>query len=148
MRIVNEKKALNNNINPLEEPVTVAGIMEREVKIPDKVKTFFQIMYIGIDSGNGLTIRKARLIESSSADAVYACSGGKQLTGKDLSSSVTVKTMTESRRSVTLLNKSGPCASNETVRRIDMGMESNISEANSLVPSHIEKRADLSTGIG
>ena len=57
------KKILNNNINPLEEPVTVAGIMEREVKIPDEVKAFFQIMYTGSDSDNDLTIRKARLIE-------------------------------------------------------------------------------------
>ena len=76
------KKILNNNINTLEEPVTVAGIMEREVKIPDKVKPFFWIKYTESDSDNDLTILKERLIESSAADTVHACSGGKQLTGK------------------------------------------------------------------
>ena len=74
------KKILNNNINPLEEPVTVAGIMKGEAKIPDEV-----YMYTGSDSENDLTIRKVRLIESSAADTVYAYSGGKQLTGKQLS---------------------------------------------------------------
>ena len=68
------KKILNNNINPLEEPVTVAGIMEGEVKIPEGVKTFFRIMYTGSDSENDLTIQKEGLVESSAADTVYACS--------------------------------------------------------------------------
>ena len=57
------------------------------------------------DSENDLTIRKERLIESSAADTVYACSGGKQLTGKHLSLGITVKTITGSRRTATLLNK-------------------------------------------
>lgn len=138
------KKILNNNINALEEPVTVAGIMEGEVKIPDKVKPFFWIMYTGSDSDNDLTILKERLIKSSAADTVHACSGGKQLTGKHLSLGVTMKAMTENQRTVTLLSKFGHCASKETVRRIEMGMESTISETNSLVLSHFEKRADLS----
>ena len=141
------KKILNNNINPLEEPVIVAGIMEGEVKIPDELKTFFQIMYTGSDSENDLTTQKERLEESSAADTVYVCSGGKQLTGKHLSLGVTVKAMTGSRRTVTLLNKFGHCASNETLRRIEMGMESTISETSSLVPSHIQKLSDLSTGL-
>ena len=71
------KKILNNNINLLEEPVTVAGIMEGGVKIPDEMKIFFQIIYTGIDSDNDLTIQKERLIGSSAADTVYACSGRK-----------------------------------------------------------------------
>ena len=141
------KKILNNNINPLEEPVTVAGIMEGEVKIPDEVKSFFRIMYTGSDSENDLTIQKEGLVESSAADTVYACSGGKQLTGKHLSLGVTAKAMTGSRRTVTLLNKFGHCATNETLRRIEMGMESTISETSSIVPSHIQKRSDLSTGL-
>lgn len=85
------KKILNNNINALEEPVTVAGIMEGEVKIPDKVKPFFWIMYTGSDSDNDLTILKEKLIKSSAADTVHACSGGKQLTGKHLTLGVTIR---------------------------------------------------------
>ena len=121
--------------------------MEGEAKIPDEVKTFFQIINTMSDSENDLTIRKERLIESSAADTVYACSGGKQLTGKHLSLGITVKTITGSRRTATLLNKFRHCANNETLRRIEMGMESTISETNSLVPSHIQKLPDLSTGL-
>ena len=55
------KNILYNNINPLEEPVTVAGIMEGEVKIPDKVKTFFHIMYTRSDSDNELESKINRI---------------------------------------------------------------------------------------
>ena len=58
-----------------------------------------------------------------------------------------MKAVTESQRTVTLLSKFGHCESNETLRCIEMGMESTISETNSLVPSHIQKLPDLSTGL-
>ena len=86
--------------------------------------------------------RKERLIKSSASDAVYACSGGRKLPGKQLALGVAVKAMTGSRRMVTVLNKFGHCVSSETVRRIEMAMESTISENNSIVPSHIKKQPD------
>ena len=55
-----------------------------------------------------------------------------------------MKAMTWNQRTVTLLSKFRHCASKETVRRIEMGMESTISETNSLVLSHFEKGPDLS----
>ena len=67
--------------------------------------------------------------------------------GKQLSLGVAVKSMTGSRHVVTLLNEFGHCASNETVRRMEMGMESTISESNSIVQSLIEKLPDLCTGL-
>ena len=141
------ERILNNPIKPLEEPLSVSSILEGEVGIPQDLTDFFQIMYTGSDSSNELTCKKERVINSTAADVVYACSNGKQLPGKHLSLGLTTKAMTGSRRTVTLLNRLGHCASNETVRRIEMGMESTIVANHSLVPSHIETREDLCTAL-
>ena len=61
--------------NPLEEPITVEEIMRSEVDPPKSVKDFFQIFYAG-PFGN-LLWRKERHVNSTSADIVCPCSGGK-----------------------------------------------------------------------
>ena len=49
--------------------------MRGEVDPPESVKEFFQILYAG--SSGDLSSRKEGLVNSTSVDVVYACSGGK-----------------------------------------------------------------------
>ena len=67
----------------MEEPLTVEEIMRGEVDPLESVKEFFQILYAG-PSGD-LSSQKGRLVNSTSADVVYAYSAGKHLPGKHIS---------------------------------------------------------------
>ena len=118
--------------------------MTGEVDPPDSDKEFCQILYDG-PSGD-LSFRKERVVNSTSADVVYACSGGKLLPGKQISLGVALKSMIGS-KSVNLLNRSEHCISNEKVHKIDSGMESSLKSSNSLVPDQIIKSLELYTTL-
>ena len=108
---------LQSRSNPLEEPLTVEQTVTDEVDQPESVKEFSQILYAG-PSGN-LSLRKERLVNSTFADVVYACSGGKLLPGKYISLGVALKSMTSSKSIVNLLHRLGCCISNEKVLILD-----------------------------
>ena len=105
----------------------------------------FQILYAG-PSGD-LSSRKERLVNSTSADVVYACSGGKLLPGKHISLGVALKSVTGNKSVVNLINRFGHCISNEKVYRTDIGMESSLTSNNSLVPDQIVQTPELYTTL-
>ena len=122
-------------------------IMKGEVSIPDNVNFFFRKLYNG-DEGT-VSAQKQRFIDSSSADAVYCCSGTKLLPGKHITHTLTLKSMTGSKRVVTLEQRNGHCASNEAVRRVEMGLEEGIlfQEDVNYVPDGILKQLGLCVGM-
>ena len=79
---------------------SVDTIMTGEVSIPDNVNFFFRKLYSG-DEGT-VSAQKQRFIDSSSADVVYCCSGTKLLPGKHITHASILKSMTGSKRVVTL----------------------------------------------
>ena len=128
----------------LQEPLNVEDILKGEVQPPDLLKSFFQVLYAG-ETGN-ISMRKERLVDSSAADAVYSCSGGKLLPGKHIALGCAVKSKTGSRGMVSLLNRFGHTISNETVRRIDMMLENTVMSEENITPKEIKKQANLCTG--
>ena len=58
------------------------------MSVPDNVNFFFRKLYNG-DEGK-VSAQKQRFIDSSSADAVYRCSGTKLLPGKHITHSLTL----------------------------------------------------------
>ena len=68
------------------EPIIVDNIMKGEVIPPDSVKSFFKMFYIGnVSTTEELSSWKSQLINSRAADAVFYCSAGKFIPGKQLS---------------------------------------------------------------
>lgn len=144
MKLRNEVLQLQSE--PIDANITVEDILKGEVDVPENLKTFFTTLYTGHVKEN--SDRKRRLVESSAADAVFACSGSKLLPGKHLSLGLALKSMTASKSVITLLNRHGHCASNETLRRLDMGVqESIVAKNNSYVPDGIKKVQGLCTGL-
>ena len=96
------RQILQLESNPLEEPLSANSIMKGEVEIPSIVTNFFRTLYTGAVKTK--SNRKERLVESTSADGVYSCSGGKLLPGKHLSLAIGLKSMSGSKQIVSLLN--------------------------------------------
>ena len=108
---------------------------------------FFRKLYSG-DEGT-VSAQKQRFIDSSSADAVYCCSGTKLLPGKHITHTLTLKSMTGSKRVVTLEQRNGHFASNEIVRSVEMGLEEGIlsQEDVNYVPDRLLKQPGLCVGM-
>ena len=125
---------------------SVDTIMKGEVSVPDNMSFFFRKLYNG-DEGT-VSAQKQRFIDSSSADAVYCCSGTKLLPGKHITHALTLKSMTGSKRVVTLEQRNGHCASNEAVCRVEMGLEEGIlfQDVN-YVPDGVLKQPGLCVGM-
>ena len=118
------------------------------MSIPDNVNFFFRELYNG-DEGT-ISAQKQRFIDSSSADVVYCYnSGTKLLPGKHITHALTLKSMTGSKRVVTSEQRNGHCASNETVCRVEMGLEEGIlfQEDVNYVPDGVFKQPGLCVGM-
>ena len=108
------------NSRIVAKTITIEDITSGEVSMPLNLKSFYSNLYTGHDLDDNISEQKRRFVEVSSADAVFACSNGKMVTGKQLSLGLSLKSMTGSKKVVTLLNLYGHCVSNEMVRRVDI----------------------------
>ena len=132
---------------PLDNKLNVDSIMKGKVTHPDLLEEFYKNLYTGSISVTEVTSKKTQLIDSSCADAIYACSGSKLLPGKHLSLALAVKSLTGNHTAVTLLNRVGHCASDETISKIDMALEETVHRGdNDFVPKRIIKCPGLCTG--
>ena len=83
--------------------------MEGEGIPPDSVKSFFKLLYTeNLSTTEELLSRKSRLIDTGAADAVFFCSAGKLIPGKQLSLGFALKSMTGSKKVLTLMNPQQP----------------------------------------
>ena len=128
------------------ESVTVDNIMEGEAIPPDSVKSFFKMLYTGNHSTTEeILSTKSRLIDSSAVDIVFCCFTDKLIPRKHLSLGFALKSMTGRKKVLTLMNRYGHCASSETVRRVDMSLESTLYNSDSFIPDNIKTEPNLST---
>ena len=94
--VINDGKCLRGDIlkqvpRALTEPVPVDSILRGEVDPPDSLKLFFMYLYTGLESVEKVSKSKQMYVESSSADSVFACSGGKLLPRNQLGLGLTLK---------------------------------------------------------
>ena len=132
--------------SPLNKGWSGENIIKGEVDIPENLYNFYKILYTGSESGS-CSSRKTRLTNSSSTDAIFACSGGKLMPGKHLSLGFALKSMTGSKSVVSLFNRFGQSIGDETVRRMDMSFQEAVNQNDTILPSHIQISPNLSTGL-
>ena len=139
------KKMLSIQPKSLEEPLNAQKVLAGEVEPPDSLKEFFTTLYGG--NSSSLSALKERFVDSSATDVMCACTSEKFLPGKHLSLGSTFKSMTGSKNAVTLLNKFGHCAGNEKIQRIDIGIESTISQQDTVLPDQFLRNPNLGTAL-
>ena len=137
------RKAISTSTKTPLKTESAEDVIKGEAVIPDKVDYFFKKLY----NDKGKSRRKRRLVESSSADAVFCCSGSQLLPGKHIRLGLALKSISGSQRVVKLMNRNGHCASDETLRRIDMDIEESINlDSGGNVPKGIAKQSGRSVG--
>ena len=113
--------------------------MDDEAIPPDSVKSFFKMLYTEIfqqlknfHQGNLDWLTLVLLTLYFAVLQVNSSQGNSCLLG------LALKSMTESEKVLTLINCYGYCASSETVRRVDMSLESTLNNSDSFIPNGIE----------
>ena len=126
---------------------SVDTIMKGEVSIPGNVNCFFRKLCN--EHEGTVSAQKQVFIDSSLDDAAYCCSGAKPLHGKHITHALTLKSMTGSKRVVTLEQRDGHCASNKTVQRLELGLEEGMlfQEDVNYVPDGVLKQLGLCVGM-
>ena len=130
----------------MEKPLTEENIMKDEVEIPEALKEFYKIFYT-VKANELCSAKKSDMTGASSTDANFTCPGEKLTPEKHLSLGLTLKSLTESKVIAFLLNCFGHCASDETIWRIDLDLEKTVFKTTILVPNHIIRKSNLSTGL-
>lgn len=86
-------------------------VCEGEVDAPNKLLLFFRTLYTGTKCTTSTSERVERFIQSSADDAVFASTRGNLKPAKHLTVVLGMKSLTGSRKVVTLLNNFGHCIS-------------------------------------
>ena len=138
------RRAISTSVKTPLKTDTADNVLSGEVTVPEQVNYFYKKLY---SNNKRSSKRKSRLVRSSAADAVYCASGSRMLPGKHVGLGLALKSMSGSKRVINLLNRNGHCASNETLRRIDMDMEESASvKCTGIVPDGISKKKGKATG--
>ena len=114
--------------------------MEGEVEISESLKEFYKITYTG-NANEQCSAEKSQIRKFSRR--YFAYSGGKLISRKHLSLGLTVKSLTGSITMASLLNRFGHCASEETIRRIDLVLEETLFKTKTLVTGHNIRKCNL-----
>ena len=100
------------------DPLTCTSLKDGEASPPDLVRTFFRILYGGPNQDkHGDSVQ--RRAESSNQDALFIVRNGSILPQKHIVLGMSVKSMTGSRKLVTILNRFGHCINYSCVEELE-----------------------------
>ena len=110
---------------PLPNNPTLQNLYDGEMKTPDLLLHFFQVLYGGLNQSNYSPKLKRRAL-SSCHDAIFISQHGKVKSVKQIVLGMAVKSMTGSRKLVDMLNRYGHIVSYHTIEEIETSLGENI----------------------
>ena len=140
------KAIMSAETKKLTDKITLQGLSEGEVDVPNILNKFLEYLIGGPDSRRVHT-RKQRRILSIGQDIVFSATSGQKKPKKHLQLGLAMKSLTGSRKVVELLNKMGHCVSYHTTEELEteMTFEANKFDAN--IPFGMSLAANLGTGV-
>ena len=113
------RKALKDvQSKPLKAPLSVETLAKGEGDPPELVKLFFSIL-LGGPGYNHHSPSIRRRADSMSQDALFVVKGGKLRTANHILTSMSLKSLTGSRKIITIMNKLGHCLNYNKVEELE-----------------------------
>ena len=131
----------------LSKELTVEDSYKGETDIPDLLKTFITYLISGPDIKRNNTTSKTCRIESICQDIICAATAGRKKPGKHLQLGRVMKSLTESRKIIEILNHLGHCVSYNLVEEIETEFTYAANEKDILTPLGMNVDANASTGL-
>ncbi|GFX20245.1 hypothetical protein TNCV_1438041 [Trichonephila clavipes] len=135
------------------DKTTLPAVMKMEdfingkCTIPEKLDRFFKALIGSKDVRSRDGVYCHRLSNSLASDAIYCVSNGTVKSSKHITLGMTVKSLTNSRKMINILNRLGHCCNYNTLEELET--EATISSVNrsQICPSDIIQSPSLSTGV-
>lgn len=122
--------------------------MESECTTPEPLSQLLKDLIVGPDRRRGLgSYNKLRRSESIASDLIYSVSNFRIMPQKHVLLGMGLKTITNSRKAINILNKFGHSAGYDTVEEIETELSYIAASSNELTLSEIERSPYLNTGL-
>ena len=107
----------------------------------------FRYLLGGPCVGRELTAAKSYRIKSFSEDVLFAATSGRRRPAKHLQIGMAIKSLTGSKKVVTMLNRLGHCINYNGIEELETELTYNCSNANQITPSGMLKEKNCSKGL-
>ena len=124
------REVLQADYAPLPSTVSLEDIRKGEVDTPEDLVNFFRYLPGGPYVGRELTAAKSYRITSISEDLVFAATSRRRRPAKHLQIGMTIKSLTGSKKVVTMLNRLGHCIRYNGTEELKTELTYNCSNAN------------------
>ena len=130
----------------IKEPMNMENLLEGEGEVPAIVQTFFRTLYGGplLHKHSEATLRRAA---AAGADALFIVSHGRLIPKKHILLSASIKSLTGSRKILTLLNKFGYTVSYTKEEEFETELASSILSRGKECPDGVKVGATMGTAF-
>lgn len=139
------KHILQIKPNKLGDKITASDLMRGECDLSKTAIDFFTLLISGFDYRRKKSANNIRLAESFTSDVTYAITAGRVKPAKHISLGSTVKSLTNSRKVIEILNAYGHVCGYDTLLALETEATYSISEAGNMCPSDIIREKNLRT---
>lgn len=131
---------------PLPEKITVDSMIAGECSIPETILDFFSNLISSTKRRQRSSYRK-RIAESLSEDLIFAATSGKIKPSKHITLGLTLKSLTNSKKIINIVNRFGHCASYTVLEELET--ESTLASVSNtdVCPENIKRLSNLGTGL-
>ena len=143
------REVLQADYTPLPSTVSLEDIHIRkgEVNTPEDLVKFPRYLVGGGPYlGRELAAAKSYRITSISEDVVFVATSGRRRPAKHSQIGMAIKSLTGSKKVVTMLNRLGHCINYNGIEELETELTYNCSNANQITPSGMSKEKSCSTG--
>lgn len=138
---------MNIKVKKLPEKLTETDLIRGECDIPSPVIEFYSTLLAGKSHRRRRSIHLKRTVESLSSDVIFAVSNGKIKPSKHISLGITIKSLTNSKKIVHLLNRSGHCCSYTILEGLETEATFTACLRSEICPEDIIQEKNLCTGL-
>ncbi|XP_044590474.1 uncharacterized protein LOC123269040 [Cotesia glomerata] len=137
----------NIDHKPLPQNLTAEDVIRGECEIPPVLFDFIQNLITGPDIANADSNETTVKITSICSDIIYAVSKGRCKPNKNLTLGLAVKSLTNSRQVLTILNKYGHTIGYNLAEELETEMTYTSVQHNTVIPTGITAASGCSTHV-
>lgn len=134
-------------IKKLSHDYSAENLIKGECEIPLLLSTFLTTVLCGTNRRRKNSEYTQRAVSSIAQDIIFAIKKGQVKTSKHITLGLAVKSLTNSKKIINILNKFGHCCSYSVLEGIETEATFTTMNANELCPQEIHREPTLCTGV-
>lgn len=129
------------------DEITVQDLIKGECEIPLKLDQLIRSIATNPLSRRDVSTKKQRQIKSVASDIIYITTNGKLKTSKHVTYGLALKSLSNSKKIITITNEYGHCCSYTTLQELETEATFSLSSSSEICPKNIIRQPNLGTGV-